>query len=502
MTAAERVAATVAQGVHGRRRVGRGDAFWQFRPYQPGDSAQAIDWRQTAKSTRAFVRESEWEAAQSVWIWCDRSPSMRFGSDARWPEKRDRAAVLTLALTLLLVRGGERVAALGSRAAPGGGRAVVDRIAGALLRPDGAGESLPALEALPRHARLVLIGDMLAPVPETARFVRETAAMGVDGYILQIVDPAEAALPYRGRVRFDGTEDEGRVTIGRVESVRADYLAALGAHRARPRRARPVGPLGLRRARDRHPPADRAARPPRRARRRAGPSRLPPGRGEVGRGVRRADAGRARLRVALAAAGRARPSRDLVAAAHHPARAADGPVPAGAAAPRPPLARGTAGADAALAHGPADAAGRPGRPRAGRAGGRPGRRAARFGAAGPGRRQRLGRGAGLAGAPGGLGRAARPRRPRGPAGADRPDGAGPARPAGRVLGPPAPRRRPRAPPRRPAGPLGGRLPGRSRSRRLGGSRRLPPMWSGCPTASTTNGPAPSPSACRASGAST
>lgn len=232
MTAAERVAATVAQGVHGRRRVGRGDAFWQFRPYQPGDAAQAIDWRQTAKSTRAFVRESEWEAAQSVWIWCDRSPSMRFASDARWPEKRDRAAVLTLALALLLVRGGERVAALGSGAGPGGGRAAVDRIAEALLRPGGAAASLPALEALPRHARLVLVGDMLAPVPETGRFVHETAAMGVDGYILQIVDPAEAALPYRGRVRFDGTEGEGRVTIGRVENVRAEYAAALDAHRA------------------------------------------------------------------------------------------------------------------------------------------------------------------------------------------------------------------------------------------------------------------------------
>ena len=43
MVAADRVAATVIQGVHGRRRVGQGDAFWQYRPFRDGDSATQID---------------------------------------------------------------------------------------------------------------------------------------------------------------------------------------------------------------------------------------------------------------------------------------------------------------------------------------------------------------------------------------------------------------------------------------------------------------------------
>ncbi len=34
LVAAERVASTVVQGVHGRRRVGQGEAFWQFRHYE------------------------------------------------------------------------------------------------------------------------------------------------------------------------------------------------------------------------------------------------------------------------------------------------------------------------------------------------------------------------------------------------------------------------------------------------------------------------------------
>ena len=80
LVAAERVAATVAQGVHGRRRVGQGETFWQFRQYQPGDAASRIDWRESAKSQRLYVRETEWEAAQSVWLWRDGSASMDYTS--------------------------------------------------------------------------------------------------------------------------------------------------------------------------------------------------------------------------------------------------------------------------------------------------------------------------------------------------------------------------------------------------------------------------------------
>ena len=49
---AERVASTVMQGVHGRRRSGMGDSFWQVRPYLAGDAASRVDWRQSATAER------------------------------------------------------------------------------------------------------------------------------------------------------------------------------------------------------------------------------------------------------------------------------------------------------------------------------------------------------------------------------------------------------------------------------------------------------------------
>ncbi|MBC7802001.1 MAG: DUF58 domain-containing protein, partial [Gemmatimonadaceae bacterium] len=113
LVAAQRVASTVAQGVHGRRRVGQGDSFWQYRPFVAGDARSRIDGRASGKSDRAYVRETEWEAAQTVYVWRDASASMVWRSGAAVPEKRERADLLLLALSALLLRGGERVRLLG-----------------------------------------------------------------------------------------------------------------------------------------------------------------------------------------------------------------------------------------------------------------------------------------------------------------------------------------------------------------------------------------------------
>jgi uncharacterized protein (DUF58 family) len=234
---AERVAATVAQGVHGRRRVGSGDTFWQFRHYEAGDAAQRIDWRRSAKSDALFVRETEWEAAASVWLWCDLSASMRYRSARRLPEKGERAVLLMLALATLLVRGEEHVALLGAGLPPRPGRPALDRMAMLLERrvsgqDEGSDASLPPFELLPRHAQLVLVGDLLAPLEEIDDLVRRYAARGVKGHLVQVLDPAEETLPFSGRNRFEGLENEGEVLIRRTESVRAAYLERIQAHRA------------------------------------------------------------------------------------------------------------------------------------------------------------------------------------------------------------------------------------------------------------------------------
>lgn len=229
---AERVASTVAPGVHGRRRAGIGETFWQYRRFRAEDSKASVDWRQSARSDHLYVRENEWEAAQSVWLWRDGTPSMNYRSAAAPCTKRERATVLTLALASLLVRGGERVALLGSEDGPVTGRAALRRVAARLTSPGETGDNLPPDQPLPGHARLVLIGDMLAPAEDIAARMAGFGAAGVRGHLVQILDPAEEDLPFRGRTLFEGIEEKINLLVGRAENLRTEYKARLEAHRA------------------------------------------------------------------------------------------------------------------------------------------------------------------------------------------------------------------------------------------------------------------------------
>jgi len=239
LVAAERVAVTVAQGVHGRRRVGQGETFWQFRQYQPGDPASRIDWRESGKSQRLYVRETEWEAAQSVWLWRDASASMDYSSagyiaGAGWPTKKDRAELILVALASLLVRGGERLTLLGSAVAPMTGRVALSRLVQLLERAPGeasATPGLPAFEPLPRAGQLVLVGDFLAPLDTVNAAVGRFAGAGLKGHLLQIADPAEEDLPFAGRVRFEGVEERDEIVISRVETIREDYAMRFRRHK-------------------------------------------------------------------------------------------------------------------------------------------------------------------------------------------------------------------------------------------------------------------------------
>ena len=223
-----RVAHTVAHGTHGRRRAGPGETFWQFRHYDQNDPASGIDWRRSASSDHLFVREREWEAAHTAWLWVDLSPSMRFRSPLAKISKESRAVVLALAITELLARGGERVGVLGGQ--PFRGRNAARRVAEVLMRDTGE-ESLPPPAKLSRFSECLLFSDFLEPVPETAESLKAIAAQGVRGHLVQVLDPAEETLPYEGRTEFTASEGRDRMIAGRAETLRERYHERLKQHR-------------------------------------------------------------------------------------------------------------------------------------------------------------------------------------------------------------------------------------------------------------------------------
>ncbi|HJW41166.1 MAG TPA: DUF58 domain-containing protein [Rhizomicrobium sp.] len=225
---AERLAAAVSLGVHGRRKSGMGESFWQFRRYMPEDSSNAIDWRQSAKSQHLFVREREWEAAQSVWFWCDASAGMQFASGRT--TKAERAKLLGLAMASLLVRGGERVALYGDAHAPASSRAALRRIGHALLDGPARTEELPPDGIITKNAQFVWFSDFLSPLPAIEATLRRLAHSAVTGELVHIIDPAEEDFPFSGRMRFEDTKGALSETIGRAETVASAYRARFKAH--------------------------------------------------------------------------------------------------------------------------------------------------------------------------------------------------------------------------------------------------------------------------------
>jgi len=225
---ARRVAHTVTHGTHGRRRSGPGETFWQFRHFDTNDPMSAIDWRRSASSDHLFVREREWEAAHTVWLWLDLSPSMRFRSFLSKTTKESRAVVLALALTELLARSGERIGLMGR--VPSTGRYASRKIAEVLLS-ETADDSLPPPARLNRFSECILFSDFLEPIEETVARFHQIAGQGVRGHLVQILDPAEESLPYSGRTEFEALEGGATMIAGRAEDLRDKYRKRIERHR-------------------------------------------------------------------------------------------------------------------------------------------------------------------------------------------------------------------------------------------------------------------------------
>ena len=199
---AEHLAGTVLLGEHGRRRSGLGDDFWQYRPMQQGDALRDIDWRRSARSDTQFVREREWQIAQSVILWVDQAASMRFASDAILPTKADRARTLALASAILLIRGGERVGLTGFDLPPRRGQAQITRLAHMLSVDEGEDYSEPEARGMIPQSRAIFFSDFLGDPEPVEAALTKAADRGVRGALVQILDPSEESFPFDGRTIF------------------------------------------------------------------------------------------------------------------------------------------------------------------------------------------------------------------------------------------------------------------------------------------------------------
>jgi len=218
--------AGAAPGVHGRRRAGLGEAFWQFRDHRPEDGARLVDWRRSARGERLYVREREREAAQTALFWIDPEPGFAWASDANLPTKKRRALTIALAFAILATRGGERAGALGCGAPRAGPRAV-DRLAEDLT-------AAPVAVPPPPGARTAALyfSDFYGSLDIWRDRLKAAVAAGATGALVMICDPAEEDFPFEGRTLFAAPGRPETVLFGRAQSARAAYADRLAAQRA------------------------------------------------------------------------------------------------------------------------------------------------------------------------------------------------------------------------------------------------------------------------------
>lgn len=229
---AEHLAGAVLLGAHGRRRAGMGDDFWQYRPAQAGDSRRMIDHRRSAMGDMEFVREREWQIAQSVMLWVDQGASMQFASDATLPEKVERARLLGLALSILLIRGGERVGLTGTALPPRSGQPQIARLAELLSRNDAADYAPPEHRAMVPHARAVFVSDFMGDIDAVRLALTKAADRGVRGVLLHLLDPSEEAFPFTGRTIFESVGGTIQHETLKANDLRDRYLDRLATRKA------------------------------------------------------------------------------------------------------------------------------------------------------------------------------------------------------------------------------------------------------------------------------
>lgn len=231
LVAAHHIANTVTLGWHGRKKRGSGEDFWQFRPYVAGESTFAIDWRRSARDEHTYIRDREWEAAQTIALLPDRSPSMQFQSRYAERSKAEHALLLTLALCDVFSRSGERIALPGILA-PVAAKDGAERAAIALMHDKAEiHEWAENFAALPSFSRLIILSDFLNEPESIFKKLAPLAQKNITLHLIEIADPAEEMFPYSGRVEFIDPTTRAVYLAGHAESLKDDYRKLYFARR-------------------------------------------------------------------------------------------------------------------------------------------------------------------------------------------------------------------------------------------------------------------------------
>ena len=207
-------------GFHAKKQAGSSDEFFQFRPYSNGESVANIDWRQSAKSDKAFVKQKEQQSPRRFQIFALQNPRINWQFSPNSPNKRDIANIIALALGFALIDIGESVLVTGQQKTTKSKNTIAQSL-GAII-----GE-LP--QEFNQGVSLIFHDGLCDLSLFEAAFKRANSSG--NKIILGIIkDENEANFNFKGRIEFQNIDSDEKILIENCDEIRNQYIANYQRH--------------------------------------------------------------------------------------------------------------------------------------------------------------------------------------------------------------------------------------------------------------------------------
>ncbi len=228
------VTSGVRSGMHSSMRQGRGNEFFQYRTYEPGEDLKNVDWRVFAKRDELVSKTYQEDTNLNILLVVDASASMSYAGKNAVCSKFRYLQMLSACLAYLASRQGDRVGLFGGSedavdwVRPMGGRAALNRLLVKIgsMKPAGRDIGRQAWTrfnaVLPRDSIVVVLSDFLDGEEEWKRRLQFAASERYECICMQVLDDDELVLPDSDALRFVELEGNGEVSAS-PELIRKDY---------------------------------------------------------------------------------------------------------------------------------------------------------------------------------------------------------------------------------------------------------------------------------------
>jgi len=212
-------------GLHKSPFHGFSVEFLEYRPYLPGESTRAIDWRKFARTDKAVVKLFEDETNLRAQLLIDKSASMLFSSMKNGMSKLDYAKTLAAALAWIFIRQRDGVGlaafdeSLSTMLPPRSSNVQLQAILAALDSLSGGAQTRcgAAINAVAAHIAkrglCVIFSDLFDDPGEIIYGLRHLRFKQQDVMVLQILDPQELSFRALERSRLHDLETHGSMAL-------------------------------------------------------------------------------------------------------------------------------------------------------------------------------------------------------------------------------------------------------------------------------------------------